>query len=208
MVVTQISPCAKNKKRVNIYADGEFAFACHMEIAQEEDLRVGRVLTEREVADIREKDSADWAWRTAVAYATGASRTEKQVRDKLISKGIAPEAADEAVQRLREYRMVDDEEFARDYAEVMYRKYGRWTVVRKLRERGISNEIISRVTENPGDEDVLFDLARRLMERHAGEERPRRVQKVTRSLSAKGFEFDDIRRAIERCESGEDGDDA
>lgn len=200
MTVTQISPCARNKKRVNIYADGDFLFACYMETAQDESLYVGRVLTEEEARAIKEQDSAEWAWRTAVSYATGASRTEKQVLDKLVDKGVPRDAAKDAVERLREYRLVNDEEFAEEYAAVMYKKYGRWTVVRKLRERGIGEDIIERVTRRSGDQAVLLELTRKLMEKHAGDERPRRTQKILRALSAKGFEFDDIRKAIDQCE--------
>lgn len=203
MVVTDIKVNQKNKKRVSVFLDDEFAFSCYVETMEDERIALNSVLEPEDVERIRKADSAQYAWQIATRYLARGLKSEYQVRNKLRERGADPDLIESTMGRLREYRLVDDEDFARLYAEELYGRYGRWGVVRKLREKGISQDIIDAVADSPGDGDVLFREVERLEKRYRNDERARRSEKIIRSLAGRGFEFDDVRRAIRDWEESE-----
>lgn len=201
MTVTEISPCARNKSRVNVYLDGDFGFACYIETLEDERVGMGSVLTAEDVERITSVDGRQCAWRAALTYAERTLRTEKQVADYLRRHEVSEPVVRDILKRLKSYGYIDDEEYAQLYADRMYEKYGRHVVRKKLRDKGIPAEIAERVTQLRGRDEVLVAHAEKLYARLANEEDSyKRRAKMMRSLAAKGFEFDDIRRALEALE--------
>lgn len=201
MIVTDMQEVKRNKQRMSVFLDGEFAFAAYIEILVGEDVRVGAELTEEDVARIRKQSDERYAWERAVRYLSHGAKSEKRVREYLLGKDISAGLVDQTIFRLREYRLVDDRELGRQLAQRLYQQYGRYTVVAKMREKGIPQDIIDQVTQSTGDEEVLMRQVERLFERHSREEDPyKRRQKIKRTLAARGFSFDDIQRAIQEYE--------
>lgn len=199
MTVTDLIPCKKARGRMNVYVDGEFAFACYRETVLDQNIHVGCSLTAEEIDDIRGEDGREYAWRTAVSYIGRGMRTEVQVRRKLGERGVDGRTADATIAKLKTCDLLDDAEYASLLAEQLYRRYGRWLVRKKLRERGIDEATVAAVTERSCDPDALLSAAERQWEKRSSDALPLRRQKVSRALAAKGFEFDDIRRAIDTC---------
>lgn len=203
MKVTDIKANKKDSRRVSVWLDGEFAFSCYAETLEDERVYIGNELRSADVDRIRQSDSAEYAWRTALRTLERGMKTEKQIRDKLQEREVEEELIRKTVQRLREYGLIDDMEYARLYAEQLYGKYGRWGVVSRLRERGIPQEIVDQVTDSDGDPEVLLRQTTKLYNKHRGDEKYKRDQKIMRSLAAKGFTFSDIRNAIRICEQND-----
>lgn len=200
MIVTSIQENKKNKKRMSVFLDDEYSFSCYKETLLEEGICEGCVLGGSDVDRIRVTDGRQYAWNCAIQYLSRSLRSEKQVADKLRERGVDPRLIAETMQRLHECRLVDDAEFARLYAQNAYERYGRREVVRRLREKGIAQEVIDEVTAQPVDTGVLDKYVMRLMKRYSKEDPRNRAGKVMRSLAARGFEFDDIRLAVLRFE--------
>ena len=85
-------------------------------------------------------------------------RTSSELRDKLIKKGFSEDAVDEAVSSYEESGLVNDERYARLYAQskLSAGKGSRW-IKQKLREKGISTEITENALEELKDSESIED---------------------------------------------------
>ena len=198
MTVTEVRPGQKNRRRFNVYVDEEFAFACFADTLSRFDIRKGLQLTSEQIEEIKRTDEVQAAREYAFSYASRGPKTEKQFRDKLRERGYGEESRQAAIEMLRGYGYIDDEAYARAYAEELFQANGRWAVNRKLRERGIAREIIEKVTAGADSADALERQLDRLTERNARMDPEKAKARIIRSLAAKGFDFEDIRAAMER----------
>ena len=55
--ITALEPQARRKDRLNLFLDGEFAFALHGDLARETRLAVGRTLAPDDVRDLAGRES-------------------------------------------------------------------------------------------------------------------------------------------------------
>ena len=198
MVVTDVVPGKRNKNRVNIYIDGAYSFSCYIETAVRCKIRKSAELSERAVSEIKEEDGKTYAVETALKFVASKMRTEKEICDKLREKEVDGQYAGHAIEKLREYGYVDDAHYAALYAQELRQKYGPRMIKQKLAQKGIGSETVEALELMGGD--TLAAQAARLYERHKGEEPQKRKQKIIRSLLQKGFEYEEIRRAVEKLD--------
>lgn len=187
-----VEECKKNKNRVNVYMDGSFAFACYKDTAVEHRVGVGRQFTSGQVEDLRHSDGELYAFQTALSLVAAKQRSRKDIETKLRAKGVEEEFIQPAVEKLEGYGYLDDEEYARAYAEELVLKYGRKLVRMKLVQKGIDNSVAERVVNELDDSEALKSLLSRVEARYAGEPEQKRRQKIIRAMLQKGFEYDDI----------------
>ena len=64
-----------------------------------------------EQKDKKEKSVKKDAFETAVKYLAVSPRSEKEVREKLYSKGFHKQEVEEAIARAKSYRYIDDEAY-------------------------------------------------------------------------------------------------
>jgi regulatory protein len=76
--VSDIKP-QKNKKRVNIYLDGKFAFGIDLDNLVKLDLKVEQELSDEEVADIIKKAEFQKTLDKLLRFATLRPRSEKEI---------------------------------------------------------------------------------------------------------------------------------
>jgi len=202
MVITEIAECAKNKDRVNIYVDGVFSFAVYKETALAEKLKKGVEINHEQIQEIRREDAQKYAFSAALQYVSFKQRTEKEVRDKLRQKGIDEAASEIALEKLRDYGYVNDEDYAGLYAEELNAKYGRRMIRQKMRLKGLDDEVIAQALEGLQGETPIIAQLERYETRFLNDEPKKREQKIMRALMAKGFEYEEIRQAM--SEMGEE----
>jgi len=124
------------------------------------------------------------------------ARTEKQVRDRLLQKGIAPEAAEAVVRELLALGYVDDRKFAREYiaCRLEGKPLGPYRLRAVLLAAGVRQELVEEELAAffpPGREEEL--AVRYLTRLPDGKEYP--VQKALRSLLNRGFSLQAAKRA-------------
>lgn len=203
MKISKLEQGKKNKRRLNVFVDDTFAFSCFAEIASEFGIQKGAFITEETMEAAKIADDMQAAREYAFRYAARGIKSEKQYRDKMAEKKYLPASVDAAVEALRHYGYINDEEFARMYASDLFLRYGPWVVKRKLKERGIDDAIISAVTEDADSHGTLVTLASAAMRKYAADEPRKRRDRMTRYLASRGFDFDDIKEVIEALENEE-----
>lgn len=127
-------------------------------------------------------------------------KSEKQIADKLKAKGYTEEYIEEALQWGRDLGYLDDERYARMFANSRLSVYGANRVKRDLSLKGIHRDIIDDVMSELENDDDQQEQANRLAERKISSVRGEIDQKAkARVMSAivrKGYSFDTARRAL------------
>jgi regulatory protein len=198
--VTDLSPQARDRERLNVAIDGEFAFGIDRETALAEGLRVGDDLDAGRIAALLAADDVARATAAALAFLGYRPRTEREVRDRLRERGYAPETIEAVVARLHGWRYLDDAGFARSWVERRIEQHprGRRLLEQELRRKGIDRELVrDTLDEAPLDEvAAATDLARKRAAAYAGDDPATARRRLGSYLQRRGFGYDAVRAAL------------
>ena len=87
------------------------------------------------------------------------TRTEKELYDKLTEREYSPDEAADALDYVRSYGYVNDEDYALRYVMTNGGKKGKAAVRRELREKGVDEEFIENALENmPDERETVMEL--------------------------------------------------
>ncbi len=203
-VITKIEE-QKNKKRVNIFVDDAFFCGLLKETAVVFGLKVGKQVNEKQLEEAIFNSEVKRAFEKASDYIGDRMHTKKELCDKLAKKGFEKNVANEAVKKLEEYHYVDDELFAKHFVNDN-KKYSKKMLESKLRQKGVSLEIISTVLDFRSDEDEIEACKKHAQTYAKGKDIRTKEgkQKLFGSLARRGYGFDVIKKA---CKSLLDSDD-
>lgn len=135
----------------------------------------------------------------ALKYLTFRARTCGEVERHLLSKGFDPEEIQETIERLKELRYLDDEDYCARYLEYAVAKgRGPLRIRRELEEKGVDREIIQIAFEEYETEESDLDRAKEQAEKIA---RGKTVDKkllarIGRRLQSMGYTSDVIYQVI------------
>ncbi|MGD8244491.1 MAG: RecX family transcriptional regulator, partial [Anaerolineae bacterium] len=145
--ITALTYQKRNKDRVNVYLDGEFAFG--LTVVEAARLRVGQTLGDDDITKLRMRDSVEWAYGRALDYLSYRPRSESEVRRNLGDKDVEDQIVDRVIGRLKRAGLVDDREFARYWVEnrARFNPRGRRGLRHEMRQKGVPREIIDEALE-------------------------------------------------------------
>jgi len=201
----------KDKRRYDIYIDGEQVLRIHEEVLIMFGLRTGDRLNDEIIENIRTSEEFVLAKEKAIAILSRRMRSEKELRDKLRIKEFHPEIIGKVIIYLRECGFIDDTKFAMTYTNhILSRKpAGKALLQRELRLKGISQTITNdTITKrlSDGDEDELArTAAQQFLKKHQRvntsiDEKIQR-QKLTGFLARRGFSWQTIYRVLRSLNS-------
>ncbi len=211
MKITKIEPQKKNKNRSSVYLDGDFAFGIDDFDVLRLKLAEGMELDEESLAKIRETVVLSSAKNYGMKLACARSYTEAALKRKMREKGYDDWAIEKTAAFLKEYRLLDDEEYARRFIHdsVYLKGYGKYRIANDLREKGISRDVAERVMAEVDfdglEEETILPLAEKKL---GGDFSDQSIMKTKRYLTARGFRYDAIDRAVRKITgaSGEEWD--
>lgn len=125
----------------------------------------------------------------------------KELRDKLLQKGIDEDTAEYCRVKLADMGLMDDARYAASLARHYAAKgYGGMRVRSELARRGIARDLWEDALEEMGEPDE--DIDRFLRAKLKDPEDREQVRKVSAALYRRGFSWDEIRSALNRFDSG------
>lgn len=199
-VITKIEE-QKNKKRVNIFVDNAFFCGINKETAILFRLKEDSEIDENTLKNAIFESEVKSAFEKAIDYISSRIHTKKELFDKLFKKGFEKKVVDSAIFKLEEYNYVNDELFAKTFVQENY-KYSKKMLENKLKQKGVSSEIISNVLELNTDEkeEELCEkqLKKLLKSKNKNDFSKEELQKIYMSLFRKGFEFDLIKKVCRK----------
>ena len=135
--ITAITPQVKDKTRCNIFLDGQYYCPLKFEVVVQHRLKVGQTVSEFFLNEIQLESEKSTALDKAMTYLTASQKTERQVSDYLYRKGYLPAVVKYVLEKLREYRFVDDKDYAESYVENASFRKGKRSIQADLYKKGI-----------------------------------------------------------------------
>ena len=201
MKITNIEQQKKNKNRMSIYVDNEYAFGLNISIYEKYNLKKNMEVTEDFIQEVLINEEKNKAVNQGLKILTASQKTEKEVRDKLGVLDFEKDIIDYAVDYLKDQRYINDEQYTESFIkdQLNFSKDGRRKIRTKLYRKGIDMETVDRkISEIDDDvfiENALFVARKRLKTMTFGDEHER-DQKIFRFLFYKGYDFDIVKKAV------------
>ncbi len=200
--ITQISMQTHSDKHCNIYLDGTYYCSLRLETVVENRLKVGQVISTEKLDEIQISSLYTHALDKAMGLLSKSNKTEKQVRDYLQKKGFTLSLRDKVIEKLKDYRFINDELYAENYAECYKFKKGKYLIERELKIKGCGEEVIKKALENvEEDTDSAYEIAVKFLK---GKERDKKtLSSVYRKLLSKGYGYDTCNEVMDRLKDKE-----
>lgn len=135
---------------------------------------------------------------------------EQDALKKLFQWQVPEEEQAKIMAQLVQYGFIDNERYARAYAEdkMKYNRWGARKVEMMLRSKGIDDDIISAAIDEVSDEGCQMETLRKLLEEKArslrNETDPyKKKQKLLRFAISRGFDYGDVLDALEDLDDAE-----
>ena len=196
MQIISVTPLDKRRRKV--LTDEDFAFALYQGEIRTYKIKEGGELTREVYREILEKVLFKRAKERTLYLLKSRDRTELEIRRKLKDGYYPQEAIDYAVDFLKRYGFVDDENYGRNYIRVYGDRRSRKQLEFELRNKGIGREAIDLLMEEcqvSEDEQICRFLRKRGYEKDTAQ--PKERAKLTAALARKGFSYDAIYRVME-----------
>lgn len=212
-IITKITAQKKTDDRLNIFLDdgsGEkYAFSVDQDVFIKYNLQKGKELDEFDIIEIQYGDSIKKAYNKALEYLSYRMRSIKEVREFLSKKEYNDSVIAEVIIKLKDYKYVDDLEFAIAYVRTQWQTNGKGPTVikRELYEKGIDQpfveQALSLYNENAQIEEAISH-AEKVLKKNNKLSTVLLKQKIEQHLVRKGFSFQIITIALEEVQFEQD----
>lgn len=197
----KITAKSGRKDKIHIYIDGEYLLTVDEIFWFSCGLVSGDEINEEELTAFEEAAGSRRAFNSALNSLDYRDHSEKEIRAKLLRKHDA-DYVDEAVEKLIELDLVNDERYAENYARELFerKKFGKMRIKSELRTKGISADIANAAVEElfeeeePDNVQRIVDIIGKRYYNRMNDEVGRK--KVFSALQRMGYSFSDIREAM------------
>ncbi|MGB1253612.1 MAG: RecX family transcriptional regulator [Candidatus Promineifilaceae bacterium] len=196
--ITSLKQQQRNKERISVFLDDEFAFGLPMIVAAE--LRLGQTLSEEKIKDLLERATVEAAKSRALNFISYRPRSSAEIRRNLAKKAFEEPAIEQAIAFLKRIDMLDDLKFAEYWIDQResFKPRSEMALRMELRQKGIAREII---------DEALGAVDEEVSARRAAEKRLSRLEhlpkdqfrlKMMRHLQSRGFRYGIIREVTDQ----------
>lgn len=194
--VTALIAQEKNKKRVNVYLDGEFYCGMDLFTVLSNRIKVGESYDEKTLAALSAEDNYSAALNASLNYISKSMHTKMQMIVYLKKKGYDGKTIARVIDKLEEYGYVNDELYAEKYADEKALSGGKRKIAFELKTKGVDEKIVEAVLGDGRDED---EGCERVAEKYLkGRPLDKELkQKCYRYLIGKGFGYDTAKRILD-----------
>ena len=196
----------RNKERVNLFLDGEYAFPLPaVEAAQ---LSIGQQLTEQAIEALKAVDLRSRGYNRSLRFLAVRPRSQLEVRRNLQAyrprdgRRLSASQIASIIASLKERQYLDDREFARFWVEQrnQFRPVAPRALRYELRQKGVDDSVAQAVIDELSDASSACETAARSrLYRWREETNPARFRsKMGSFLQRRGFDWEVARDVIDR----------
>lgn len=202
MLITAIEP--RRKQLSALYIDGEYVMKLDTQTLIENRFDVGREIDDDDLREIISLSNERRAKEKALWLISYRSHSKKELKDKL-KREYDEEAAEKAADRMEELGLINDEEFARQYArkliltKKMSARAAEYELIRKGIDKALSGEIISEIDCDP-QEQILAVINKKY--KNISDEKVKR--RAVAALQRLGYGWEDIKSALDAHDLSEE----
>ncbi len=189
--ITAIEAQKRNRQRLNIHLDGEYAFSLDRITAAW--LKPGRRLSQAEIDNLLEKDEQESAFTRALHFLSYRARSGKEMETFLSGKGYSEQVKDAVMQRLEQEGYLNDARFCRDWLEnrSTFRPRSQSRLRAELQQKGIPTPIIQTaiVQADLDDAALANKAASKVSRRYSALDWKTFRNRVVNHLLRRGFSY-------------------
>jgi len=202
--ITKLEVQKNNKQKVNLFIDDEFYSRVYLDTCVKYGLKVGKEIEEEKIKQIIAASEKELALNFVAKYVTNALKTKKQVRDYLKKKEFDTDIIEYVMDKLIEYKYIDDINYIKSYVNTYSSKFGQNKIIQNLKQKGVSQKDIDEYfNENEIEDEYNKCYACLIKKAKNMELNEKNTQKCIRFLASRGFSYDDIKTAINTLKQGE-----
>ena len=202
MKLTRIVQQEKQKDRYSIFVDGKYSFSLSENALLDAGLAVGQELSQEDVKHWKQASADDKVMGSALRYAAMRLRSVWEMEQYLKRKNASPALAEKILNKLININLLNDEAFAK--AWVANRRLLRPTSKRKLQQELKAKRVPEEVINITLAEDEVVNDRAALREMIAKKRNLSRYKanpmKLMQYLARQGFNYDDIKQALNQEE--------
>ena len=199
MTVTKIESYGGKSKFSKIFADGEYLISLPPELIERFKIEVGAQIDEEKIKILSEAALIRRARERLLYSLDRRLHSEKELRDKL-RQNYPPHIIDAAIAELARLGLVDDEKFARAFAEqrLSVNKKGPYAIVSELILKGVDKQLARSVVDELNCEgDSEYAAALSVAERYKKDlDTPKGKQRLYGALARRGFSYSVVKRVM------------
>ncbi|MDD2445420.1 MAG: RecX family transcriptional regulator [Clostridia bacterium] len=194
MQITEFKKIGKTCK-YKIFVDNQFFGLLTDETIIKYNLKINQEYEFTFLKQVLEDGQKKLALNMALSLLNRQQKTEKEAREYLKRKQFVDKAIDYAVEKMKEYNYINDENYAKTYINSKRDNKGKKAIAYDLKLKGIDSEIIKINLELvKSQRESIYNLAQKIKKNKANDLKLR--DKLFRSLASKGFEFDEINSVL------------
>ena len=190
-----------NGNKVHIYIDDEYVLTVYDDYWHQNGFKDGETITEEELASLKEEAGFRLAYEKGLDYLTRRSYSKKELFLKLKQK-YGEGASDRAIEKLLYYGYLNDEEFAKYYANYLFdvKKYDIKRISMELKLKGIDREITDNVLKTLDNEPIQRIIVMLSTKFENGFKDEKTKKRFISKLQRMGYSYHDIKAAFSECE--------
>jgi len=186
-IVTKLTS-QKKGEFINLYVDEEFWCGLSLNQVASWRLRKGQELSVEQLQQLRAEAEASKAYNAAIRYLALRIRSTREMRDYLRRKGFDA-SIDDIVQRLTEEGYLNDEDFARRWADMRRDMLKSPRAIEgELLRKGIAKDTIRASVSDEGVDSTIRQLIAK-KNRHRTYDR----EHIMRYLVSRGFTYSQVK---------------
>ncbi len=197
-VITDIQAQKRNRNRVNIFLDGQYAFSLDRMAAAW--LTVGRQLSVEDISRLEEKDEFQVALNRALHFLSYRARSNQEMQTYLQKKGYDTGLIDRVIAKLTEERLIDDLDFAQNWVDnrERFRPRSQSLMRLELRQKGVAESEIEQALQISDLDDFALAMkaGKKLSRRYQLLDKPEYDRKLAASLQRRGFSYSVVRECL------------
>lgn len=195
MLITAIEE--RKKGMSALFIDGEYAVSIDAVTLISSGKKTGSEISDEELYSLIEASKLARAKEKALYMIEYRARTRRELEDKLVPM-FGENAAEGAIGRLEELGLINDEDFAREYARSLIEKkhFSDKRAVFELIKKGVDKELAQEVVAEMDSDPVqqIQTLLETKYSRNLNDEKG--IQRTVNGLRSMGFSWYDIKDAM------------
>lgn len=193
-LISDIQQQKRNRQRVNIYVDGQYAFSLTLEAAA--GLKVGQLLTDELLTQLHSRDEFAKARLAAERFLSYRPRSSTELKQHLLRKQLPIPLIEQVIGHLQERHLLDDRAFARYWIEQRetFKPRSALALRQELQQKGLEQHIIEAALTDLDDSKSAFQAAEKQARRWTHLPWEAFQQKMGGFLQRRGFDYGTIRQ--------------
>lgn len=195
MIVAEIVPM--DKRRSKVILEDDFALVLYRGEIRKFGIEEGKPLSEETYQEILQKVLLKRARERVLFLLKSSDKTEQELRQKLKDGGYPQEAADYAIDFLKDHNFINDQDYGRRYVESNLVRKSQRQIQYELQKKGLDKEMIREIfEEQPVDEEAQIRAYVKKKRLKPEEMDFKERNKVMSALGRRGFSYDVISRVL------------